>query len=244
MNWEVWDKVEALLDDAGIRPIVAVIPNNRDPQMMISAPRADFWQRVRGWQARGWTIGLHGDDHGYITAEAGMIGLNRRSEFAGLPFAEQEAKIVRGLAKFAAEGAKADLFVAPSHSFDRITLEALSLHGVDVVSDGFYLRPVRRFGMTFVPQQLWRFRPVPFGLWTVCFHHNDFTAEDIDMLARDIRTYRDRIVSVDDVLAETHRYGILDRLCPPAWHASKMIARARTALREAIAGQPHTAKAT
>ena len=243
MNWEVWDKVEALLDTADIKPIVAVIPNNRDPQMMIEAPRRDFWERVRGWRARGWTIGLHGNDHRYVTEEAGIIGLNRRSEFAGLSFDDQERKVVRGWATFAAEGVRADLFVAPSHSFDRTTLKALQLHGVDVVSDGFYVRPVHRFGMTFVPQQLWRFRPVPFGIWTVCCHHNDFTQQDIETLARDIHAYRDSITTVEEVLAETHRYGLLDRLCPPAWHASKMIARARTTLREAIAGQPHTSNA-
>ena len=182
MNWDIWDRVERILIRENVRPILAVIPNNADPTMEISAPRSDFWERVRGWQARGWTIGLHGDEHRYVTAEAGLVGLNKRSEFAGLPLSEQQGKIARGLARFAAEGVLADLFVAPSHSFDRRTIEALRAQGVGTISDGFYARCVHRHGVTFIPQQLWAIRRMPFGVWTVCYHHNEFAPEQVEAL--------------------------------------------------------------
>ena len=35
MNWGMWDRIEELLVKASIRPIVAVIPDNRDPKMDI-----------------------------------------------------------------------------------------------------------------------------------------------------------------------------------------------------------------
>src|SRR6185312_5748489 len=100
-----------------------------------------FWKRVRDWQARGWSIGLHGLRHQYVSAEAGLIGLNRRSEFAGLPAAEQHRKIEEGLAIFAANGVRADLFVAPGHSFDDATLDSLHRHGIRCISDGYFLNP-------------------------------------------------------------------------------------------------------
>jgi len=39
---------------------MAVIPDNRDRELMVSAPGVDdFWNSVRSWQKRGWTVGLH-----------------------------------------------------------------------------------------------------------------------------------------------------------------------------------------
>ena len=58
MRWSVWEPVEQILDAEGIRPIVAVIPDNADPSMRIEPEKADFWERVRTWQAKGWAIGL------------------------------------------------------------------------------------------------------------------------------------------------------------------------------------------
>jgi predicted deacetylase len=231
MDWRIWEQVEALLLAEGVSPILAIIPNNGDPKMMVSPPRPDFWERVRGWQARGWTIGLHGDDHRYVTSEAGIVGLNQRSEFAGLRFEEQDAKIARGLATFAAEGVRADLFVAPAHSFDWTTVEVLKRHGVTTVSDGFYVRTMRRGGVTFIPQQLWGFRRMPFGVWTICHHHNDFTPQRLATLAHDLRAFRESIVAVDDVAPEAKPFGPIDQLSPYLWYAAKSAAQARKALR-------------
>lgn len=233
MDWRIWDQVEALLLAEGVAPILAVIPNNADRNMMISPPRPDFWERVRGWQARGWTIGLHGDDHRYVTSEAGVVGLNRRSEFAGLSFDQQDAKIARGLATFAAEGVRPDLFIAPAHSFDWTTVEVLKGRGITTISDGFYVRCVRRRGVTFIPQQLWGFRRMPFGLWTVCHHHNNFTQQRLATLARDLRTFRDSIVAVHEVASEAKPSGLFDHLSPSLWYAAKSAAQAKEALRTA-----------
>lgn len=32
-NWDVWEPVEATLLDAGVRPLVAVVPDNQDPKL-------------------------------------------------------------------------------------------------------------------------------------------------------------------------------------------------------------------
>src|SRR5260370_42375028 len=49
-----------------LKPILAVVPDNQDPMLKVDAPVADFWDRVRQWQARGWTIALHGYQHRYV----------------------------------------------------------------------------------------------------------------------------------------------------------------------------------
>ena len=59
MNWANWRVLEAMLLQAGISPILAVVPDNRDPKLVAGPPAPDFWDHVRAWQARGWAIGLH-----------------------------------------------------------------------------------------------------------------------------------------------------------------------------------------
>src|SRR5579871_6358303 len=100
MNWAAWFKIEEALQKNGVRPLVAVIPDNHDPQFRIVPPRSDFWDHVRRWQSLGWTIGLHGYQHAYVTRSAGLLGIHRASEFAGLPLEEQAHKIKRALEIF------------------------------------------------------------------------------------------------------------------------------------------------
>ena len=61
MNWRIWRLLERDLFGLNIKPMMAVIPDNRDRELMVNAPGVgDFWNSVRSWQEHGWTIGLHG----------------------------------------------------------------------------------------------------------------------------------------------------------------------------------------
>src|SRR5262249_15450035 len=60
MNWGVWRSVEKILLDTDVKPILAVVPDNRDERLKVGNANEGFWEEVRGWQARSWTIGLHG----------------------------------------------------------------------------------------------------------------------------------------------------------------------------------------
>jgi hypothetical protein len=99
-------------------------------------------------------------------------GFKPQSEFAGLQYREQLEKISAGKAILARENLASDVWVAPSHSFDRETLRALANCGFRAVSDGIGLFPARRGHLQFVPQQLWRPKAMPFGVWTICLHSN------------------------------------------------------------------------
>jgi predicted deacetylase len=226
MNWHVWDQIERVLIDLSIAPILAVVPDNRDPKLCVAPGRSDFWSRVRGWQARGWTIGLHGYNHEYVNNDAGLIGLNARSEFAGLSLAEQDRKIAEGVAIFAANGARADTWVAPGHSFDKTTLIALQNQGIRVVSDGFFLGPVRWRNMTWVPQQLWRFSYFPLGVWTVCQHINAYGQPEIESLQRDLAVYRPQMVSFSTALGMARAFRATDALISRSWLGALQVKRA------------------
>jgi len=180
MNWRAWDDIETILCDQRIKPILAVVPDNRDDTLRVSAPNARFWDRVREWQAWGWTIAMHGWQHRFVTNYAGILGVNKRSEFAGLPRYEQRSKLWSGLEVFRREGIDSTVWIAPAHSFDTVTIEVLIQLGFRYISDGFFPLPhVDEFGLTWIPQQLWSFRWRPFGVWTICFHMNHWTSADI-----------------------------------------------------------------
>lgn len=217
MNWTVWEQIETVLTRYRVRPIIAVIPDNQDPHLKVAEANPDFWNRVRGWQSKGWAIGLHGWQHCYTTFEAGLIGVKAHSEFAGLPLNVQEEKIKKGLAVFAAQQVRADIWVAPGHSYDQNTLRALKKNGVDTVSDGYFIMPVRWHDMIWLPQQLWRFRDMPYGIWTICYHHNAWSQRELAKFEDDIQSFQARIVPASEGVMEAHTYGWTDHLLSRLW---------------------------
>jgi predicted deacetylase len=229
MNWSVWAEVERILRRDGVRPIVAVVPDNLDPKLRAAPARADFWHQVRGWQASGWTIGWHGYQHLYSSRSAGVIGIHAGSEFAGHEVAEQRAKLRHAWRIFEQQGVLPKVWVAPGHSFDMTTVSLLREFGVHVVSDGFYWRAVDHGECRWLPQQLWRFRRLPAGLWTVCLHINSWQARDVEHFGRMVGEYAESIVAVDQLLAEpAPRRGVLDAAFSRMYRSAVVARQGRT----------------
>lgn len=205
MNWPLWDQVERLLVMRNIRPIVAVVPDNRDPTLNVAPERGDFWERVRDWQRRGWAIGWHGFQHVYESSNAGLVGINRRSEFADVSRSEQGRKLRLAYEIFSRHRVRPDVWVAPAHSFDRHTIELLRGFGVDVISDGFFIRPVLMLAVLWIPQQLWSLRRMPLGLWTVCYHVNSWSARDLEGFERAINEFEGHFLCLADALKMPRR---------------------------------------
>ncbi|WP_254563457.1 DUF2334 domain-containing protein [Oscillatoria sp. HE19RPO] len=201
MNWLVWSEVEKILIDLNVKPILAVIPDNQDKDLQIFQPAPQFWDKVRQWQRLGWTIGLHGYQHRCITREAGLVGLNLKSEFVGLPLQTQEDKLRKAIEVFQNEDVNPEVWIAPFHSFDSLTLIGLKKIGINCISDGLFLLPYKDSqDMIWIPQQLWKFRPLPFGIWTICFHCNHWTESDLKKFRTDVYSYQKFIASFHDVI--------------------------------------------
>lgn len=215
MNWDVWERVEKIIQNAGIRPILAVVPDNKHPALMVSSALTSFWEKVRQWKATGWTIGLHGYQHTELTANGGLLGINGWSEFAGLPADEQESRLRAGLDIMRRHDIEPDIWVAPGHSFDHVTIRSLSNLGLRTISDGSALFPFRDSeGVMWIPQQLWRLRRVPFGVWTVGLHVNHWTTSDVARFEEDVNRFRPRITDVGSVIEQHHlrNMTVADRL--------------------------------
>jgi predicted deacetylase len=201
MNWAIWAEIDEILTTEGVKPILSVIPDNRSRAFFIEEENPRFWDYIREKQKQGWSIGLHGYQHVPITSNPGILKLSHHSEFAGLPEDEQEARISRAIEIFKANGVKPDLWVAPWHSFDRITIKVLKRHGITVISDGFSIYPYVDSGMLWIPRQLSNFRRRPFGVYTVCFHHNSWTKRDLLAFKGDVKRYGAWISDLETVIS-------------------------------------------
>lgn len=213
MNWKVWTEIETVLVQRGLKPILAVVPDNRDPVLQVDSPVADFWERARAWQDRGWTIALHGFQHRYVTRNAGLAARRKLSEFAGLPAAEQREKLQRAMEIFRREGIHSRVWIAPGNTFDATTVALLPEFGIDIISAGYFQFPyVCPLRVNWVPQQMHYFRPAPTGVWTVCYHHNQWDELRLRKFRDDLDHYEANLASLEEVMNGNVRRQ--DRLSP------------------------------
>lgn len=200
----------SILERHGVSPILAVVPDNQDPDLIRQAPDPEFWDRMRSLQASGATIAMHGYRHLCVRGQASILGLHAESEFAGVDLSLQRQWIRSGLAILRGQELRPQLFVAPRHGFDRNTLRALAEEGLKVLSDGFACRPFTQHEILWIPQQLWEPVAKKTGLWTICIHTNTASAGLEERLERFLGEHRANLASFDDVVAQTPR-GRLNR---------------------------------
>ena len=224
MDIAKWDRIEKICDKFLIRPIIAVVPNNEDKKLIKNDIDINFWNKVRGLQNKSWHIALHGYDHIYISNNSGLVAFNNKSEFAGVNFKTQLEKIQKGITIFKRERVKTRIWVAPSHTFDQNTLKAIKLGSdIDIISDGISLNPFKRFGFKWLPQTIWHFRKMPFGLWTACTHPNEMTDRGIDELEKFIQINAKHFIDIDKL--EYKKWTILNSLFSLFYWTTRMVMR-------------------
>lgn len=167
-----WTRFFNLFDQYQIKPIIAVIPDNKDPKLLKIAPENPaYWPWVRSLQKKKYIIGMHGYEHRYQINNSGLLKANNRSEFAGLSYQMQEEKISLANEIFIKEQVKPLVFVAPAHTFDHNTLKAIkNCTDIKIISDGLLDYPYKREYFKWVPVQLSEPTWKPHGTWTLNFH--------------------------------------------------------------------------
>lgn len=198
-----WRRFAQLLEEFAVKPILAIVPDNRDPVLELSPPSLEFWDEMRAMQAAGAAIGLHGYRHLCVSRGRSLVPLHRETEFAGVAEATQRAWIHDGIAILRGNGLRPSVWVAPRHGFDRATLRALRQEEIGLLSDGFARRPFLRGGIAWIPQQLWAPVVKTEGLWTICIHPNTAPDALVAELALFLKNYADQFTSVERVMSES-----------------------------------------
>lgn len=212
MHTENWAKIEQLLDESDIKPLVGVIPLNRDPMLLEFPEDPGFWAKARSWQEKGWRIALHGYEHLYTSNCAGINPVHDRSEFAGHPLELQREKIREGVKILKEKGLNPTAFFAPSHTFDENTLEALRLEsGIRTISDTVANDTYCRNGFTFIPQQAGRVRELPFKVTTICLHPNFTTDPEFDEIEAFLKAHSGQFLDPNAIEPTTRKRSLLDR---------------------------------
>lgn len=158
IDWERFLKFKALLDQYQVKPLIGVVPDNRDDHLIKKEQNEskdripqDFWAYVRQLQKEGWVVAMHGYRHLYSTQKGGIFPLNNFSEFAGVPFDNQKEMLIKGKEVLKAKGIETDIFMAPAHSYDNNTLRALKEAGFRALTDGFGTSPYYWKEIVFYP---------------------------------------------------------------------------------------------
>ena len=203
MNWNLMSKLESLFDDYSIKPVLGVIPNNRDEDFL-SFPRKDnFWDQVRKWQDKGWEIVQHGDTHIYdrlCSKKSDYFEYGGGSEFFGHPLDVQEKRIKNGLEKFKREKINIRSFFAPNQTYDENTFVALKNCGINEVIDGYGLMPYTEKNVKFIPQLFEKVVLLPFGIQSTKLHLHVWDENDYKKFENFIKINSKKIITYDQAL--------------------------------------------
>lgn len=193
------DRLEAIFDNYGIKPLIGVVPDCKDPHLQVEAcDENEFWQNVLRLQDKGWTIALHGLEHVYSNECSGILDANPFSEFAGLSYEKQLDMITRGRSILQEKGLNASFFMAPGHTFDENTLKALVANGIFNVTDGYAKQLYIREGVTFYPCKLSEAKVVN-SIDTVCIHLNNWKDSNFIELENFLKEHKDICTDFDEI---------------------------------------------
>lgn len=233
-----WDKFESLLDRYDIKPIVGIIPNNKDKEL-IGKYKKDlmFWNKAKAWQVKGWTIAIHGFTHVCSSNSGGINPVNLRSEFAGIPLKEQKIKISNGIKIFKEHKLDTKIFFAPAHTFDMNTLQALKTDSdIRIISDTVANDIYKEDEFYFIPQQSGHVQKLPFKVTTFCCHPNNMNEEDFETINDFIKKNRDKIFGFNDLNIKDRELNLYDKVLRKMYFAIRAV---RNKLRGKLYGRTY-----
>ncbi len=202
MNWDLMEKCENLFDENKIKPLLGVVPNNKDGELLTFKKNENFWNKVRQWKEKGWEIAMHGYSHSYDkeTNKKDYFGYGGKSEFFGLEYPDQLQKIDEGLKKFKSEKIEIRSFFAPNHTYDLNTFRAIKESGIKNVIDGYGLIPYTYKSLNFIPQLFYKEIMLPFGIQSTQIHLNTWGEVEFNNFEIFIKRNKENFISFDEAL--------------------------------------------
>lgn len=203
MNWDNFNKCMNLFNRYSVRPLLGVVPDNKDKILKVSGVNKEFWVKMKEIQDNNKAeFAMHGYQHLYESSGESILsckyGYKKESEFSGLPYEEQFIKLKKGKEVLDKNGIKSEVFMAPGHTFDRNTINALENLNFKYITDGVGLTPYNIGKMKLIPQQYGKPRSFPFGTITICLHINNFSNNDFNALENHIKKNKKNIISFSE----------------------------------------------
>ena len=213
MNIKKFYRMKSILDQYHIKPLIGIVPDNKDENLNKGEEIKEFWQEVLKLSKEGWTIGMHGYRHVYDSCERGRVDARHLSEFAGHDYEVQLDRIQAGKEILKEHGLMVDLFFAPGHSFDKSTIKALKEAGFKYISDGRSTWTYRYQEVYFIPCKKYRLDFHPKGIVTNCLHTNNMNEDDFEQIVGYIKRYRNDIIDFSEVMKMDFVYPYITMRC-------------------------------
>lgn len=203
MDWEKFRRLEKILDKNHIAPLLGIVPDNQDPNLMRNEAVEDFSKEIAQWEAKDWVLAMHGWKHIYTTKKGGLFPLNSFSEFAGVSKVKQREMIYDGKEKLQKMGINTNIFMAPAHSFDKHTLAVLKEAGFCYITDGFGEGPYEWKGLTFLPIAFQRNKDIKKdkGYTTLVFHTNTMSEQEFASFEKIAEEHKNDFISYKEFLS-------------------------------------------
>lgn len=200
-NWDKFNEFKKVFDKYDIKPLIGVVPCNKDENLIKGKEMYNFWGYIKELESNGWSVSQHGYTHVYSTKKGGILGINNKSEFAGLPYNVQLQKLKTGKTILENNGIKTDIFMAPSHSYDKNTINALKETGFKFVTDGYTKYLFKYNDITFIPcRHTVNYKGRLIGSVTICIHTNTSSKEDVNKLEKIIAEHRENICDFNELI--------------------------------------------
>ena len=206
MNWPLMKKCEALFDKYNIKPLLGVVSNNMDPDLLSNQKNELFWKQVRAWKEKKWEISMHGYTHVYDkeTYKKDFFNYGGKSEFFGHSYEEQFSRINKSLEIFKKENIEVRSFFAPNHTYDLNTFAALKNNNISNIIDGYGLMPFKKNSINFIPQLFYKEVALPFGIQSTQVHLNYWNEDDFLKFEKFIIKNNSKIISFDEALKKVN----------------------------------------
>lgn len=212
-NKDNWHKMHDLLFKYNIKPLVAIIPKCEDKALLKYPYDSEYESTIKNWISDGWTPCLHGYNHVFQTSESGINPVNNFSEFAGVSLDLQKEKIRAGYELLKNKDINPEVFVAPAHTFDLNTLEAIKSESkIRIISDTVANDIYKDGDFYFIPQQSGMVRNLRFKIVTFCYHPNTMSQNNFIDLEEFIIKHKDNFVSFNDLNFRNRKKSVYDRI--------------------------------
>ncbi len=194
--------MENLLDKYKIKPLVGIIPDNKDPSFQWEYDSSFWSDTVDRWKSKHWSLAQHGTHHAIYKATS----QGEYSEFHGKTLQEQIDLLKIGHEILSEHGVTPSCFFAPCHSYDFNTYTALKkLNYFRYISDGYAFKHFYENDLLFLPSLFdTPHKILPFGVYTFVFHPNHTTDQQYKHLEQFLKKNKHCIISADDYIETIH----------------------------------------
>lgn len=205
MMWDRFYEIMEIFGEYDTVPLLGLIPDNRDESIMFDPENPEYYDIIKSLVESGKAqICQHGFTHVYTTVQNSvnqyLYGRVSPSEFANLSYETQYQMIQEGRHKLQSAGLYTDSWMAPSHTNDKRTFRVLKNLGFKYVTDGIALFPYEKYGLIFIPQQIWEpKKEFGCGVFTICLHLDDLTDELIEEIRQHLES-DDHIISFEEAV--------------------------------------------